>query len=451
LFWIDQLLDLYAQPDTAFSGGDSELTALSQDASHRHLRVFLCHSSGDKPAVRELYQHLQAEDIEPWLDEKNLLPGQDWEYEIRKAVRATDVVIICLSQGSINRAGYVQKEIKFALDVADEQPEGRIFLIPARLEECNIPDRLRHLHWVNLFEENGYENLIRALRERADQKGLILANNQQTRVRTLPSQSPLTTQIATPGNQTPLDAVEQQNAQRRRKILFSLIAVSLLVLVIIFVILRAIQSTMITGITPQSTSPSTLAVEVSINEDQNASVGSQITLLFSTKDSNHNNYVIFTHEESINCNGIMMALGNKATYSFNMNTLDVYSCYYHWNGQSFAIFSFHTAQKPLSPVLQLPVPGTSIISVSYTSDNTITNSSNCRVQVTANAPDGSVTGDPEPQNGNYTGPDVSSLNGSGNLVMTRTCTFDNTNISSGFASVLGTYHSTSAISHTWSG
>lgn len=39
--------------------------------TNRPLRVFLCHSSADKPAVRELYQKLRAEPwIEPWLDEE---------------------------------------------------------------------------------------------------------------------------------------------------------------------------------------------------------------------------------------------------------------------------------------------------------------------------------------------------------------------------------------------
>ena len=43
----------------------------------RKLRVFLCHSSQDKPIVRELYQRLNAEGwIDPWLDEEKLLPGR---------------------------------------------------------------------------------------------------------------------------------------------------------------------------------------------------------------------------------------------------------------------------------------------------------------------------------------------------------------------------------------
>jgi formylglycine-generating enzyme required for sulfatase activity len=143
--------------------------------SKRVLRVFLCHASGDKPAVRALYQRLCAEGIDAWLDEEKLLPGQDWQLEIPKAVRDSDVVIVCLSRGSITKAGYVQKEIKFALDVADEQPEGAIFLIPARLEECQVPDRLNRWQWVSLFEERGYDRLMRALQSRAGALGISIS------------------------------------------------------------------------------------------------------------------------------------------------------------------------------------------------------------------------------------------------------------------------------------
>ena len=133
----------------------------------RSLRVFLCHSSTDKAAVRELYERLRTDGIDPWLDEENLLPGQAWEQEIPKAVRNNDIVIVCLSRTAVGKTGYVQKEIRYALDVADELPDGTIFLIPLRLEHCEIPDRLRRWHCVNLFEEKGYEKLMRALQFRA--------------------------------------------------------------------------------------------------------------------------------------------------------------------------------------------------------------------------------------------------------------------------------------------
>jgi hypothetical protein len=133
----------------------------------RPLRVFLCHSSGDKPEAYRLYQRLRADGFEPWLDKEDLLPGQDWRKEIPKAVRAADVVLVCLSRGSIAKNGYVQQEIEFALDAAENQPAGAIYLIPLKLKPCTVPDRLSRWQWVDLFEGGGYERLTRALRSRA--------------------------------------------------------------------------------------------------------------------------------------------------------------------------------------------------------------------------------------------------------------------------------------------
>ena len=147
---------------------------------NRKLKVFLCHSKDDKPKVRELYRRLVADGFDAWLDEEKLMPGQDWDLEIRKAVRATDVVVVCLSNGSVTKTGYVQKEIRFALDVADEQPEGAIFIIPARIEECEAPLRLSKWQWVNLFEETGYERLKASLILRANKVGIILADIRPT-------------------------------------------------------------------------------------------------------------------------------------------------------------------------------------------------------------------------------------------------------------------------------
>jgi hypothetical protein len=64
--------------------------------SPHRLRVFLCHASDDKPAVRRLYRRLKDDGFDLWLDEEDLLPGQDWELEISRAVRRSDMIIVCL-------------------------------------------------------------------------------------------------------------------------------------------------------------------------------------------------------------------------------------------------------------------------------------------------------------------------------------------------------------------
>ena len=139
----------------------------------RPLKVFLCHAHSDKDAVKILYARLKREGVDVWLDKEKLLPGADWEYEIRKAVRESDVVIVCLSK-QFNQAGFRQKEVRIALEEADKKPEGEIFIIPARLEECDNLESLSKWHWVDLFESNGFQRLILALRIRADKIGATL-------------------------------------------------------------------------------------------------------------------------------------------------------------------------------------------------------------------------------------------------------------------------------------
>jgi hypothetical protein len=132
------------------------------------LSVFLCHSHEDKPTVHDLYKRLRAEGLDPWLDKEKIFGGQDWRQETLKALRNSHAVIVCLSKESINKRGFVQNEIKQAIDVANEQPEGTNFLMPLKLEECKIPEQLSRWHCISLFEENGYKRLIDSLLIRAN-------------------------------------------------------------------------------------------------------------------------------------------------------------------------------------------------------------------------------------------------------------------------------------------
>jgi formylglycine-generating enzyme required for sulfatase activity len=139
------------------------------------LQVFLCHAHQDKEAVRQLYQQLKAEGFSPWLDEEDLIPGLHWQQEIYKAVRKAHVVLVCLSRSAVKQAGFVHTEIGFALDIARKQPPGTIFIIPVRLEPLDaddIPEDLSVLHWVSMFEERGYNQLLRALHHRSRQCNL---------------------------------------------------------------------------------------------------------------------------------------------------------------------------------------------------------------------------------------------------------------------------------------
>jgi hypothetical protein len=141
--------------------------------AERRLRVFLCHASQDKPVVRELYRKLAAESwIDPWLDEERLLPGQDWNLEIERAVEAADAVIVCLSSRSVVKEGYVQKELRKVLNIALEKPEGTNFVLPLRLDESDVPRQLRDKQFIDYFpksqQERSLQRLLISLKLRAE-------------------------------------------------------------------------------------------------------------------------------------------------------------------------------------------------------------------------------------------------------------------------------------------
>ncbi|HLA08317.1 MAG TPA: toll/interleukin-1 receptor domain-containing protein, partial [Anaerolineales bacterium] len=134
----------------------------------RPLRVFLCHASNDKPIVRELYQKLRAEDwIQPWLDEEKLSLGQHWATGIEEALDSSDIVIIFLSKNSVQKEGFIQRELNYAWELSLEKPRHVIFLIPFRLDDCEVPRYLRSRQWGDYFggkKEATYQNLVQSLK-----------------------------------------------------------------------------------------------------------------------------------------------------------------------------------------------------------------------------------------------------------------------------------------------
>jgi hypothetical protein len=113
-------------------------------------RIFLAHASEDKQRVRDIYSKLEARGFEPWLDELDLLPGQNWQVEILKAIRDSDVFVTCLSRLAVSKQGYVQREFRSALNVYAAKPPGSIYLRPLQLDDCAVPDFQRPQLGVSL-------------------------------------------------------------------------------------------------------------------------------------------------------------------------------------------------------------------------------------------------------------------------------------------------------------
>ena len=135
------------------------------------IQIFLAHASEDKAEVLTLYDSLKASGYKPWLDVKDLLPGQQWRVEIPRALKKSNIVIACLSQTSIAKQGYIQREFKLALNESIERSSETIYLIPLKLTDCQVPDvqiaqyevSLRDFQWVDYWRPDGFARLTQAI------------------------------------------------------------------------------------------------------------------------------------------------------------------------------------------------------------------------------------------------------------------------------------------------
>jgi cellulose biosynthesis protein BcsQ/nucleoside phosphorylase len=126
-------------------------------------RIFLSYTVEDRNKVAELYKELTNAGYRPWMDVMDLLPGERWKTSIADAIKRSDFFLVCLSSNAVNKGGFLQKEIKIALDVHEEKAAGASWLIPVRLDDSPVPNRLHTFHWLNLFESDGLQRLLQAI------------------------------------------------------------------------------------------------------------------------------------------------------------------------------------------------------------------------------------------------------------------------------------------------
>lgn len=130
-------------------------------------KVFLSYAREDAAEARHLFDDLRGAGFDVWFDEKSLIAGQNWETAIKGAIKDSRFFVALLSEHSVSKKGFVQKELKEAINQLDEYSEGEIFLIPVRITDCNPRDeRLRQLHRVDMFPDwkDGLSRIIEAIK-----------------------------------------------------------------------------------------------------------------------------------------------------------------------------------------------------------------------------------------------------------------------------------------------
>lgn len=115
--------------------------------------VFISYASPDRDRVTPYFDRLAGRGFDVWMDCRCLKAGQNWDFEIRRTLDRAAIIVVFVSNNSVDRRGYVQREIKLALDKADEKLTSDIYIIPVLLDEsAPLPDQLKSIHCVRGWE-----------------------------------------------------------------------------------------------------------------------------------------------------------------------------------------------------------------------------------------------------------------------------------------------------------
>ncbi len=117
------------------------------------MKVFISHSSADKPFVRKLKSDLNLNGIETWLDEDELLPGDSLLDKLNSALESSSHFMIILSPIAVE-SDWVKYELENALKFVELETLEKI--IPILYRPCEIPKPLSNLLHEDLSKEIVY-------------------------------------------------------------------------------------------------------------------------------------------------------------------------------------------------------------------------------------------------------------------------------------------------------
>jgi hypothetical protein len=122
-------------------------------------RIFLSYAREDEDKALNLCKKLEESGFTTWLDIVNLEPGDNWVESIRSAIHQSDFFVPLISRNTKDKRGYLQKELKLALDLLEERKKAGIKIVPVRLEESDVPEPLAQFHWLDIYQNEGFEKL----------------------------------------------------------------------------------------------------------------------------------------------------------------------------------------------------------------------------------------------------------------------------------------------------
>ena len=127
-------------------------------------KIFLCHSSKDKDFVKSLALKLRQNNVDVWLDEWEMLPGDSLITKIQNGIDESSWFGVILSPHSV-ASKWCTKELNTA--ISKELEKNNVFVIPILKEVCDFPIFLKEKMYADLTKSNyekGFNLLLKRLK-----------------------------------------------------------------------------------------------------------------------------------------------------------------------------------------------------------------------------------------------------------------------------------------------
>ena len=137
--------------------------------SKRIFKVFVSHSSKDKPIVDRIVSDLKAHGISVWYDKFEIKAGDNIVKKVNDGLKDSKYFLIILSPNALS-SSWVTEEMSFA--VLQQVTFKGIVVIPVLIQDCEIPPLLKHRRYVDF--RKSYDQGIKELLESFEKDSEVL-------------------------------------------------------------------------------------------------------------------------------------------------------------------------------------------------------------------------------------------------------------------------------------
>jgi hypothetical protein len=111
--------------------------------------IFITYSSKDQKVARSICSALENRGLRCWISSRDIKPGQNFQEQIVKAIRAAKIMVLVFTAHA-NNSNEIKKELALA-------SQNNLIVIPVRIEDVAPNDafayELATRRWIDLFDD----------------------------------------------------------------------------------------------------------------------------------------------------------------------------------------------------------------------------------------------------------------------------------------------------------